>query len=81
MYLQKLIGKQIKLFFVGILLGTRESLTKRAGFRICKLSVRIQGSGSVQKCHGSGTPDRMFSTLFLIFSEPVLTISISDVGI
>ncbi len=53
MYLQKVISKtnDKKLFFVGILEVTDE----KNRIRIRKSSIRIQGSGYVSKCHGSGT--------------------------
>jgi hypothetical protein len=52
MYLQKVIGKEkFDLFFVGIMSATDE----KSMIRIRKSVVRIRGSRSVPKCHGSAT--------------------------
>jgi hypothetical protein len=53
MYLQKVISEKLrkKIFFVGILKFTDE----KSRIWIFKSLVRIRGSGSVSKCHGSIT--------------------------
>jgi hypothetical protein len=56
MYLQNVISKTNKkksIFFAVILEVTDGK--RRIHIRIRKSSARIQGSGSVPKCHGSGT--------------------------
>ncbi len=54
MYLQKVISKTNYTFFAGTLEFSDKNSCSR--IRIHQSDARILGSGSVSKCHGSGTP-------------------------
>jgi hypothetical protein len=55
MYFQKVIGKKTLGKKLTFCIASCPPPTKRSRIRIQKSAVRIPGSGSVPKCHGSTT--------------------------